>query len=144
MDEARSSGAHRVAAFESIFQSAWYRLVLLFSVVYQIVFWFVLGPSSAAYAVGIVGTTFALGPALAAPVMHRVPRQWFRVPARERAIHRILGIGLRGWLLDVSGWNRVVAKPMRGFSGKKTGLLFLEQGLRGNVSAHGTCFAIHA
>jgi hypothetical protein len=32
---------------------------------------------------------------------------------------------------------------MRGFSGKKAGLPSLEQGVRGNVSAHGTCFAIH-
>jgi hypothetical protein len=58
-------------------------------------------------------------------------------------LHRILGVQIFGWLLDASGWNRVVAEPMRGFSGKKAGLLSLEQSLRGNVSAHGTCFAIH-
>jgi hypothetical protein len=125
------------------FQSVWYRLILLFFAVYQTVFWFVLGPSNPWYAVGVVGITFALGPAVAAPVMRRVPPQWFRVPRSERVLHRILGVGVFGWLLDFSGWNRLVAKPMRGFSGKKAGLPSLEQGVRGNVSAHGTCFAIH-
>jgi len=32
---------------------------------------------------------------------------------------------------------------MRGFSGKRAGLRSLEQNVRGNLSAHGTCFAIH-
>jgi hypothetical protein len=126
-----------------VFQSAWYRLVALFFAMYLAVFWFVLGPSNPWYAVGVVGGTFSLGPAVAAPVMRRVPRQWFRVPTCERVLHRILGVGIFGWLLDVSGWNRQVAKPMRGFSGKRAGLPSLEQGVRGNVSAHGTCFAIH-
>jgi Glycosyl-4,4'-diaponeurosporenoate acyltransferase len=128
---------------DAVFQSVWYRLVLLFSAMYVVVLWFVLGPSNPLCAVMVVGGTFSLGPAVAAPVMRRVPRQWFRVPARERLLHRMLGVGIFGWLLDVSGWNRRVAKPMRGFSGKRAGLLGLEGGLRGNVSAHGTCFAIH-
>jgi hypothetical protein len=132
------------------FQSVWYRLALLFFATYLTVLWFVLGPASKVagattpwYAVSVVSGTFALGPAVAAPVMRRVPRQWFRVPTCERVLHRILGVGIFGWLLDVSGWNRQVAEPMRGFSGKRAGLPSLEQGVRGNVSAHGTCFAIH-
>jgi hypothetical protein len=133
----------RDAAFERIFQSVWYRLVLLFFAVYQTVFWFVLGPSNPVYAVGLVGTTFAIGPAVGFPVGRRVPRQWFRVPLGERVLHRILGVELFAWLLDMSGWNRVVAKPMRAFSGQRAGLHSLERSLRGNVSAHGTCFAIH-
>jgi glycosyl-4,4'-diaponeurosporenoate acyltransferase len=128
---------------EVVFQSAWYRLVLLFLALYLVVFWFILGPSNPWYAMGVVGGTFALGPAVAAPVGRRVPRRWFRVPTCERVFHRIVGVGIFGWLLDVFGWNRVVAKPMRGFSGTRAGLLSLEQGVRGNVSAHGTCFAIH-
>ena len=126
-----------------VFQSVWYRLILLFYAVYLTVFWFVLGPSNPWYAVGVVGGTFALGPAVAAPVMRRVPRQWFRVPTGERVLHRIVGVGVFGWLLDVFGCNRLVAKPMRGFSGKKAGLPSLEQSVRFTVSAHGTCFAIH-
>jgi hypothetical protein len=126
-----------------VFQSAWYLLLVLLFVAYHTVLWFVLGPSNPWYAVGVVGTTFALGPAVAGPVMRRVPPQWFRVPPSERALHRILGVGLFAWLLDLSGWNRLVAKPMRGFSGTKLGLRSLERSVRGNVSAHGTCFAIH-
>jgi hypothetical protein len=76
--------------------------------------------------------------------MRLVPRRWFRVPTGERLLHRILGIGFFGWLLEVSGWNRRVADPLRGFSRSKAGLSSLEQSLRGNVSAHGTCFFIHA
>jgi len=125
------------------FQSVWYRLVLLFFAMELTVCWFVLGPSNPWYAVGVVGATFSLGPAVAAPVMRRVPRQWFRVPTGERVLHRIVGVGIFGWLLDVSGWNRLVAKPVRGFSGKKAGLPALEQSLRANVSAHATCFSIH-
>jgi hypothetical protein len=126
-----------------VFQSAWYRVVLLFFVTYLTVFWFVLGPSSPWYAVGVVAGTFSLGPAVAGPIMRRVPRRWFRVPVGERVLHRVVGVGFFDWLLDVSGWNRRVAKPMRGFSGKRGDLPSLEQGVRANVSAHGTCFGIH-
>jgi hypothetical protein len=66
------------------FQSVWYRLVLLFSAMYLTVFWFVLGPSSPGYAVSVVSGTFSLGPAVAYPVMRRVPRQWFRAYVRAR------------------------------------------------------------
>jgi hypothetical protein len=144
LDDGRASRARRDAAFAKVFQSVWYRLVLLFSAVYQTVFWFVLGPSNPVYAVGMVGTTFALGPALAAAVVRRVPRQWFRVLPRERVLHRIFGVELFAWFLDFSRWNRIVAEPMRGFSGLRAGLPSLEQSIRGNISAHGTCFTIHA
>jgi hypothetical protein len=29
--------------------------------------------------------------------MQRVPRHWFRVPAGERVLHGLLGVGLFGW-----------------------------------------------
>lgn len=53
--------------------------------------------------------------------MRRVPRQLFRVPMRERVLHRIVGIGGFGRLLDLSGWNRLI-EPVRGFSGKRARL----------------------
>jgi hypothetical protein len=127
-----------------VYQSLWYRLVLLFFALYLTVLWFVLGPSNPWYAVSVVAGTFGLGPAVAsATVIQRVPRQWFRVPAGERVLHSILGVGIFGWLLDVSRWNRNVAEPMRGFSGKRAGLPSLEQSVRTNAGAHATCFAIH-
>jgi len=126
-----------------VFQSVWYRLILLFFAMYLTVFWFVLGPSNPFYAVGLVWGTSSLVPVVAAPVMRRVPRQWFRVSTGERVLHRTVGVGIFGGLLDVSGWNRHVVEPLQGFSGKRGGLLSLEQSARASVTAHGTCFAIH-
>ncbi len=91
---------------------------------------------------GVVGGTFGLGPAVAGPVIRIVPRQWFRVHMGERVPHRIVGVGMFGWLLAVSGWNRYLAEHA-GILRQKGRLISLEQSLRGNVSAHGTCFAIH-
>lgn len=126
-----------------VFQSAWYRLLLLFFTLYLTVFWFVLGPSSPWYAVSVAMGTFSLGPAIASPIARQVPRRWFRVPAAERILHFIVGVGIFEWLLDVSGWNRHVAKPMRDFSGTRAGLLALERGVHANIGAHGACFSIH-
>jgi hypothetical protein len=61
----------------------------------------------------------------------------------ERALHRIAGVGIFGWLLDVSGWNRRVSEPWRRFSGKRAGLPSLELTARAGVVYHGICFAIH-
>jgi Glycosyl-4,4'-diaponeurosporenoate acyltransferase len=135
-----------------LFQSVWFRLTYwLFWAVYITVFWFVLGPASKVaaittpwYAVSVAFGTCSLVVAVPAPaVMRRVPRQWFRVPARERLLHRMLGVGLFGWLLDVSGWNRRVLEPLRAFSGKRAGLPSLEQSLRTAAVSHGISFAIH-
>ena len=125
------------------FQSVWYRLGLLFCAMYLTVFWFVLGPSNPSYAVMVVWGTLSLVPAVPAPAMRRVPRQWFRVPTCERVLHRIVGVGIFGWLLDVSGWNRHVPLRIREFSGKRAGLPSLEQSVRRRARAHGICFAIH-
>jgi glycosyl-4,4'-diaponeurosporenoate acyltransferase len=138
--------------FDFVFQSVWFRLsYLLFWATYITVFWFVLGPASKVagattpwYAVSVAWGTSALVVAVPAPVvMRRVPRPWFRVPAREHLLHRMLGVGVFGWLLDVSGWNRRVLKPLRGFSGKRAGLTSLEQSVRAAAVSHGICFAIH-
>ena len=126
-----------------VFQSAWYWFVLLFFAAYNAALWFILGPSSPWYAVSVTAWTFGLGPAVAGPLTRRVPGQWVRVPAGERLLHGVVGIGVFGWLLDVSGWNRRVAEPMRGFSGNRAGLPNLEQGVRSSAVAHGFCFAIH-
>lgn len=125
------------------YQSVWYRIALTFVAIQVVVIWFISGPSSPWCGVTVVLGTFSLGPAIASPIMHRVPRQWFYVPKGERVIHSIVGVKIFGWVLDASGWNRLVSKPMRRFSSNKAGLATLEQSLRGNVSAHGTCFIIH-
>jgi hypothetical protein len=125
------------------FQTVWYRFFLVFGAINVTFCWLVAGPSNPACALSVVGMTFCLGPAVAAPLMKRVPPRWLRVPTAERVVHRVVGVGVFGWLLDVSGWNRVLAKPMRGFSGTKSGLIALEHSVRAGAVAHGTCFAIH-
>jgi len=55
----------------------------------------------------------------------------------------MLGVGVFGWLLDASGWNRRVLGPLRGFSGKRAGLTSLEQSVQAAAVSHGICFAIH-
>ena len=87
--------------------------------------------------------TFTLGPGLAIPVLVRLPPRWFRVPAGERVLHRMLGVGAFAWLLDRSGYNRRLVHPQWGFSINKAGLPSRAQAARGGASAHGACFVIH-
>lgn len=125
------------------FQSVWYRLALLLFAVPLAVFWFVLGPGNPWYALMVAWGTCSLVAAVPAPMMRRVPRHWLQVPAGERIVHRIVGVGVFGWLLDVCGWNRNVPERIRGFSGTKAGLASLEQQACAGAIAHGACFAIH-
>ena len=104
--------------------------------------WFARGPDHPVYGLLVASWTLILGPVVAGPVMRRLPRHWFRVPEGERVFHSVLGVGVFRWLLKCSGWERHVHK--REFHATKAGLPSLEAALRGNASAHGTCFAIHA
>lgn len=124
------------------FQSVWYRLALLVIAVYLTLLWGALGPSNPLYAFMLVVGTSSLQPTLAGPLMRRLPRQWFRVPDRERVLHRVLGVGYFWRLLDVIGWNRLITR-MRAFSGTRAGLVSLEQSARAGATAHAICLAIH-
>ena len=106
-----------------------------------------MGPDHPAYALLVTTWTFFLTPGVAIPavvlVTRLLPRHWFRVPAGERVLHRMLGVGNFGWLLERSGWNRHVVAPLRRFDGTRAGLLSLERSALGGIIAHGACFAIH-
>ena len=110
-----------------------------------IVCWFDshVGPGQPVYALLLVTWTFLLAPGVAIPALLRVPRHWFRVPAGECVLHRALGVGVFGWLLDRSGYNRRFVYPMWEFPATRAGLPFRAQAARGGASAHGACFAIH-
>ena len=56
----------------------------------------------------------------------------------------MLGVSVFSWLLDVSGWNRRVLEPLRGFTGKRGSLLSLQQSVQASAVSHGICFAIQA
>jgi hypothetical protein len=148
----RAEPSPKTNPFDVLFRHVGFRLIyLLFWGIYITVFWFVLGPASKVagtttpwYAVSVAWGTCALVVAVPTPgVMRLVPRKWFRVPTGERILHRMLGVGVFECLLDVSGWNRRVLEPMRGFSGKRAGLPTLEQSVRAAAVSHGIGFAIH-
>lgn len=137
-----SGGGERVAAFL-------YWLAMLCMAGLLIERWFDgdMGPGHPAYALLVAAWTFFLTPGVAIPavvlVMRFVPRDWFRVPAGERVLHCVLGVGKFEWLLERSGWNRRVVAPFRRFDGTKAGLPRLELSALGGIIAHGACFAIH-
>ena len=108
-----------------------------------IVWWFARGPDHPVCAVIVTIWTVVLTPGVAVPVLQRLPPRWCRVPAGERILHRILGVGIFGWLLERSGWNRRNIYPAWGFSITRTRLPFRALAARGGGGAHGTCFAIH-
>lgn len=126
----------------SAFQSVWYRVALLVFASYLAVIWFVLGPGNPAYALSVLWGTCSLVPGIPLSMTRRVPRHWFRVPEGERVLHWMIGVGVFGWLLNASGWNRRVVEPLRGSSGKGR-LLSLEESSRASIVGHGICFAIH-
>jgi hypothetical protein len=115
----------------------------LFMVGMLIFCWLVRGPDHPVYGLIVVGWTLPLGVVVAVPVMLHLPAWWFRVSPGEHLLHRILGVGVFGWLLDRSGWNRHVALPWRGFNGTRATLHTLELSVRAGASGHGACFAIH-
>lgn len=105
--------------------------------------WFARGPDHPIFGLLVAGWSLVLGTVLAGPLMFRLPASWFRVPAGEHVLHRILGVGAFGLLLDLSGWNRHIALPMRGFDGTKGSLRSLELSVRAGLCGHGAGFAIH-
>ena len=123
-----------LAAYEWIRQrvTKGYWAAVLFSAGMAVFIWLALGPSDPLTAVTVTGATLVLGFGVAAPVMRRVPRHWFRVPAGERVLHRMLGVDIFRWLLERSGWERYVHK--REFHTTRAGLPGLEVGLRSNVA----------
>ena len=135
-------GGERVVAFV-------YWIGMLFMGGLLIDLWFDddMGPGHPACALLVTAWAFFLTPGVAIPavlvVTRLLPRHWFRVRTGERVLHRMLGVGNFGRLLERSGWNRRVVAPMRRFDGTKAGLLALERSALGGIIAHGACFAVH-
>ena len=101
------------------------------------------GPDHPAFGLTFGGWTLAVGPALVWPSMRFLPPSWFRVPAGERVLHRILGVWIFGWLLERSGWNRSAVYPTWGFSITRARLPFRALAARAGGGAHAACFTIH-
>lgn len=87
--------------------------------------------------------TFGLAPVAGGPAVRILPGSWFQVPAGERCLHRLLGVGIFAWMLERSGYNRRVIRNIRGFDGTRTGLPSLALSLRAAAASHILCFAPH-
>lgn len=118
--------------------------VALFLAVAAAVFgWLTIGPDNPVYAIIFALLTFGLGPWLGKLPEHHLPQRWFRTHPKEKVFLSLLGVPAFGVLLERSGWNRVIADPMRSFDGTRADLPNLERHLRGGMSAHGTAFILH-
>lgn len=118
-------------------------VALLLIIAASVIGWLAIGPDNPLYAIMITLATFGLGPWLGKLAEHHLPRRWFGTHPREKVYLRLLGVPAFGTLLERSGWNRVIADPMRSFDGTRADLPNLERHLRGGMSAHGTAFILH-
>ena len=129
------------------FRSTWYRLVVLLMTLLVPISWFTTGPGNLAFAIQVIGWTFVLDPVLIDLVERFMPDSWFYVPKGERIIHRLLGVSLFSRLLELSGWNNVVVRPIlkaEGYrSGTKASLPARANSARRGGGAHSICFALH-
>ena len=116
---------------------------MLLAAAVLILVWFVRGPDHPIYGLLVAAWTFPFGAGIAVPVILRVPPHQHRVPAGERALHRMFGIDAFGWMLARSGSNRRFVHAGWGFAINRAGLRFRAQAAQGGACAHGACFAIH-
>jgi len=129
------------------FRSTWYRLAVLLMTLLVPFSWFTMGPGNLAFAIQVIGWTFVLDPVLIDLVGRFMPDSWFHVPKGERVIHRLLGISVFSHLLELSGWNKVIVRPIlraeRYRPGTKASLAVRANSARRGGGAHAICFALH-
>jgi hypothetical protein len=129
------------------FRSLAYRLVALLMAGPVFYIWYKVGPGNPVVAVAVASWTWVLDPAIIDPVKRFMPAHWFRVPKREDVLHRLLGVPIFARLLELSGWNNVVVRPILKTEGYKPGtkgsLQIRADSARSGGGAHAICFAIH-
>lgn len=104
--------------------------------------WYAVGADHPVYAAVVAGTTLPLGASTGDAVARRLPESWMQVSSTERAWHRRLGVGPFARLLELVGWNRVVA-GMREFDGTRAALPRLHRAVRGSLAGHGIGLLVH-
>ena len=109
---------------------------------FAVYLWFDMGPDDPMVAVVVTGWTLNLG-LVVIPLALGLPQRWFRVPAGEHILHRLLGVPAFGWLLDYSGWNRRVALPSRNCKVTRANLPRLHLTMRAAAGAHAIAFVPH-
>ena len=116
---------------------AYWTMILVWTFVVTVV-WFARGPDHPLVALFTSIGTFALTPGVAVPLVQRLSVRWYEVPAGERLLHRMLGVGFFGRLLERSGWNRNNAYLSTSLT--RTRLPLRADAARGGIAAHGFCF----
>jgi hypothetical protein len=128
------------------FRSLAYRLVALLMAGPVFYIWYKVGPGNPGVAVAVASWTWVLDPAIIEPVKRFMPAHWFRVPEGEDELHRLLGVSIFARLLELSGWNSVVVRPLLKTAGYKPGtkgsLRIRADSARIGGGAHAICFAI--
>jgi hypothetical protein len=129
------------------FRSIAYRLVVLLLAGAVFYIWYKAGPGNPGMAVAVTSWTWVLDPAIIDPVKRFMPAHWFRVPKGEDVLHRLLGVPIFARLLELSGWNNLVVRPLLKADGYKPGtkrsLQIRADSARIGGGAHAICFAIH-
>ncbi|GAA1107586.1 glycosyl-4,4'-diaponeurosporenoate acyltransferase CrtO family protein [Nocardiopsis metallicus] len=106
-----------------------------------VVVWLLIGPGGFAFAwvthFVLMAWVSVVLDARPGPLEH----PWFRVRSWEPGCYRALGAGLFGWVLESTGWNRVVRRD-RAFDGTRAGLLGLDQLTRSSETGHLMCATV--
>lgn len=103
--------------------------------------WLFIGPAGFSFAVVTHFVLMAWVSAIVGPRVQIPNRGWLWVGRWESRLYPALGVRLFGKLLDVIGWNRVIAEE-RGFNGTREGLQELDQHTRRSEVGHSLCILV--
>lgn len=103
--------------------------------------WVFIGRTGFAFALVTHFLLMAWVSSMVGPRVRLPDHGWFRVGRWESRLYPALGVRLFGKLLDVTGWNRVVARE-RGFNGTRAGLEELDQHTRRSEVGHSICVVV--
>jgi hypothetical protein len=104
--------------------------------------WWTWGPGNPAVALIAAAWTFIVSAQLA-PLIRFLPLRRCHVPAGERVLHHLLGVGVFERLLERSGYNRRMIYPAWGGPLTRARLSFRAAMAQGSGAAHAAGFAIH-
>lgn len=103
--------------------------------------WLFIGPTGFSFALVTHLVLLSWVSSIVGPRVKIPDLDWLRVRNWELRLYPALGVRLFGTLLDLIGWNRVIAKE-RGFSGTREGLHGLDQHTRRSEIGHGLCIVV--
>lgn len=103
--------------------------------------WLFIGPTGFSFAWVTHFVLMAWASSIVGPRVRIPDLGWLWVRDWESRLYPALGVLLFGKLLDVIGWNRLVARG-RGFNGTREGLRELDQHTRRSEVGHSLCLVV--